>query len=247
MGLSNKVIVSWASKGREDYNAAQLKLIRSCKDAQWNGDYLMRTLDGYCDEYMGVPIIQGSNPLSVKWPLVNSHFEIPYAFKPTAIQECREKGYESVIWMDSSMRLLKDPQQYLDYAAQYGVCSFENLGHPWRNYVTDIAVQKTGVKDNELDKVINIMACCLVFDFSNPVAALVFDEWIELAHDGFSFHNGYDSIRPEYIAHRHDQAVLAALLYKHKVPILPYGGLAYHPHQIDNIYGEVTFLNHGVN
>ncbi len=244
--MSKKVITSWASVGRENYPAAQLRLIRSCIDAHWDGEYLIRTLDGYVDEYLGVKIYQGQNPQSTKWPLNNNHAEIPYGFKPTAIQECRERGFQQVIWMDSSMRLLKYPSEWLDRAAIHGVCAFNNLGHPWRNYVSDVAVEKLRILPAHMDKVDNIMACCLIFDFDHPKTHLILDEWLERSHDGLTFQNGYGSTRPEFIAHRHDQAALAAILHNFGVPIAPYGGLAYQPHQISKEYGEVTFLNKGI-
>jgi hypothetical protein len=206
----------------------------------------MRTLDGYVDEYLGVKIYQGHNPQSKVWPLNNNHEELPYGFKPTAIQECRERDFPLVIWMDSTVRLLKDPQIYIDYAKEHGVCAFENLGHEWRKYTSDIAVKQLGVEPSEMDAIKNIMACVLIFCFENPVGKGVFDEWIRISRDGVTFHNGYGSERPEFIAHRHDQSALAALLYRHKVPVLPYGGLAYGDHAKTQEYGPVTFLNRGI-
>ena len=59
-----KVLVSVASKGREDYNKAQLNLINSAlrytnHTRHWFHDFLMRSVDGYVDEYKGVKIELG--------------------------------------------------------------------------------------------------------------------------------------------------------------------------------------------
>src|ERR1700721_228181 len=114
--MSKKVIVSFSSHGRENYCAAQLKLIKSCKEAGWDGDYLMRSYDGYVDNYLGVDIKLGSYPVTKKYGLCNNHSEVPWGFKPNLIHEAIEAGYEQIIWCDSSIRMVKDIQPLLDIA-----------------------------------------------------------------------------------------------------------------------------------
>ena len=80
-----KIVVSFASKGRENYNKAQLGLIKSCVNAGWDGDYLIRSYDGYCDNYLGVDIKLGSYPITEKHGLCPNHAEIPWGFKPDII------------------------------------------------------------------------------------------------------------------------------------------------------------------
>lgn len=239
-------ISSWASTGRENYNRALLNLIRSCKDTNWDGGYVMGSLDGYVDEYLGVPIALGNYPKSQAYQLSNNHAEIPYGFKPEQIQVAREAGYDMVIWADSTIRLLKHPIDLMGEARKRGVVAFENLGHPLHKYISDVAVNRSGLTPDELMAAPNIMACCLIFDFSQQIAIDVLDRWMELRADSFSFQNGYGSTRPEFITHKHDQSALAGVLFKHGIEPLPYGALAYPPHHITKEYGEVTFLNKGV-
>ena len=246
--MSKKCIVCWSSLGRENYPSAQLKLIRSCINTGWDGDYIMQTLDGYVDEYLGVKIEQGAYPKSERWQLANNNSEIPYAFKPELIQVARERGYEQVIWCDSSIRLFSDPTPLLELAKEKGVVAFDNLGHPFRNYVSDVCLKMLHIPYEELDKVPQIMACVVIFDFTNEKAVRVFDKWIATSRDGVSFQNGYGSTRPEFVAHRHDQVVLSGLMYKEGIELLPYGGLCYHPNEITKQYGEpIYFVNKGMN
>lgn len=241
-----RCIASWSSKGRENYNGAMLRLIRSCKDAGWDGDYVMGSLDGDCDEYLGAEIKLGSYPRSETYNLHNNHAEIPYGFKPEQIQVARERGYDVVIWCDSTIRMLRYPTEILAFAKDHGVAAFDNLGHPLHKYISDVCVNRTGLTPEELPVAKNIMACCIVFDFTHPMAGKVLDRWMELRADSFSFQNGYGSTRPEFITHKHDQSALAAILFKYGVPLLPYGPLAYPPHHETNEYGQVIFLNKGV-
>lgn len=81
----SKCIVSFSSMGRENYNQAQLRLIKSIKWSGWDGGVVMQSYDGYVDEYKGVKIELGSYPKSEKYNLQNNNSEIPYGFKPEIV------------------------------------------------------------------------------------------------------------------------------------------------------------------
>lgn len=239
---SDKVIVSFACKGREDYNKAQLRLVRSCALIPWDGDYIIRSLDGYCDEYSGIPILLGSYPSTS----TNNHAEIPYGFKPDIIQEAIEKGYTKIIWADSTIVMAKYPTKALQHASVHGVAAFHNLGHPLWAWISDNALRAQGITEDALRNIQQIMACCLVFDVGNRQGQKIFSEWYEASKDGQSFQN-YGSDREGFKGHRHDQAVLSTLLWKYNVPLLPYGELIYEAHEFTGEYGnDFEFINKGV-
>lgn len=242
----SKCIVSFSSMGRENYNQAQLRLIKSIKWSGWDGGVVMQSYDGYVDEYKGVKIELGSYPKSEKYNLQNNNSEIPYGFKPEIVQVAIERGYEQVIWCDSTILLAKEPVGYLKHAKQYGVAAVDNIGHPLQYWISDKAVEKLGITEDELKNVPQIMACVIAFDFTNPIGVEIFTKWIEASRDGVSFQN-YDSTRDGFRAHRHDQAVLSGLLWMHNVPLLPYGRLVYHPHDETGEYGnDFDFINKGI-
>lgn len=244
---SKKCIVSFASHGRENYNAFLLGLIRSCHDAGWRqqgGEYYIRSFDGYVDEYLGVKIINGSYPVTDRYGAVNNHEEIPWGFKPHLILEAAERGYEQIIWCDSKIRMLKYPGILLELAKERGVVAFENLGHPLKNYLSDLCQERLFLKNEELDAVKQIMGCMVIFDLTNPVGVSVLNKWIDASRDGVSFQN-YGSKRPGFIAHRNDQASLSGILYNSFVSIEPYGGLCYPPFDKTKEFGEPYFVNSG--
>lgn len=159
-----------------------------------------------------------------------------------------------MIWCDSTIRLLRNPQNLLDHAAQHGVTVWDQRRqidiaegrevYPLREFISDIAVERSGLTPEELAVAPQIMACVIIFDFTNPKGSEIFDTWLERSRDGVSFQNGYGSDRPEFKAHRHDQAALSAICFKHGVEFLPYGELCY-PDQLNN-FPNATFLNKGV-
>jgi hypothetical protein len=242
----SKCIVSFSSFGRENYPKAQLRLIRSIKDAGWDGKIIMQSLDGYVDEYLGVKIELGKYPCSQKYNLQNNHSEIPYAFKPEIIQVAIERGADQVIWCDSTILLEKHPVVCLAWAEKYGVAAFENLGHPLKKYVSDVCLEMQNITEEELDKIPQIMACCIIFDFTNENGVRAFEEWVKASRDGVSFQN-YGSEREGFVTHKHDQSVISLILWKLGIPLLPYGTLVYHPHNETGEYGHgYEFVNKGI-
>lgn len=240
------VIVSIASLGRENYNEAQLNMIKSCVRAGWDGDYMLRSVDGYCDNYMGVPIRLGSWPYTRKKGISWSHENMNYQFKPFAVQEALEAGYRKIIWMDSTCRMLLNPGPLWVIAKERGILAWNNLGHPVLPYATDTAIKNLGETPSSLEGVKQIMACCIMFDMDAPLTEQMFDRWLESSLDN-SFHPDETS-RPGFIAPRHDQVTMSIILNKFKVQLSDYGdGFCYHPHEMTLEYKNPIYLfNKGV-
>lgn len=239
--MSKSVLVSMASGtgsgARENYLKAQLALIKSAQsysnyEKHWTGEYLIRALDGYCEKYEGVDLLLGSWPITQKHGVSWQHKDAPFQFKPYAVQEAREKGYNKILWCDSTIRIVKPVEPLWEQCATHGILAWDNEGHPLKPWIAPHAAKAIKI---DTEGVKQIMACCIMFDFSHPITAVVFDEWIECSRNGSFLNKGFDN-------HRHDQACLSAILYKHGVPIQPYGALAY-PH-----YTPIapTFINWGV-
>lgn len=244
--MKDKVIVSMASLGREQYNEAQLNLIKSCVNAGWDGDYMMRSLDGYCDNYLGVPITLGSWPVTQKHGVSWGHDQMAYQFKPFAILEALEAGYRKVLWMDSTCRMIANPEPLWDIVSKRGILAWDNLGHPVLPYTTDTAMRNLGQTPESLQGVRQIMACCMLFDFDAPLAEQIFYRWVESSLDN-SFHPD-DTNRPGFIASRHDQVTMSILLNMFGRPLSEYGdGFCYNPHHKTGKYGRSVYLiNQGV-
>jgi hypothetical protein len=229
--MPDKVLVSVASHGRENYNSAQLNLITSSL-GKWDGDYIIRSVDGYVDEYKGVKIQKGW-PNTVTYGQSWQHSDNPYQFKPFAIQEAIEVGYKKILWCDSTIRLMKIPNWEL--AEKYGICAWDNEGHPLKEWITNYQLEYAGLQNASGIK--QIMACCIMFDFDHPKTKIVFDRWIQGSIDN-CFHKSTENGQPS----RHDQSLLSALMYVNGIEVQPYGELAY-PYYTPI---KPTFLNYGV-
>lgn len=212
------ILVSVASHGRENYCKAQLSLIKS-SIGKFNGDYLMRSVDGYCDNYMGVKIHLGGWPTCEKYGTSWQHKDMPYQFKPFAIQQALEMGYKRIMWADSTIRIMKDIEPLWEQAATHGILAWDNEGHPLDKWIAPHAAEAVGIDPKGVKQ---IMSCAVLFDFNHPKTQAVFDAWIAHSLDGSFQEKGHKN-------HRHDQALLSALLHKHGIEVQPYGPLAY-PH-----------------
>ena len=234
------LIVSFASKGRDDYRVSLLRLIDSCLQ-HWSGDLLIYSPDHELSEYNGVKINKG-------WPDPDflksfTHSEMPYQFKTALIQKGLEMGYQRIIWLDSSMQLKKNISTLLD-DSETGVVTFHNLGHPTYKYLSDYAERLLRDKGlfadwTPLAEIPQIWGGAFMLDFSKKNVRDFFTLLREFSING-SFKDG-GSTRHGFIAHRHDQAVMSVLLYG-KCDMLPYGNVVCPPHDLTGEYGMDYYL-----
>lgn len=242
-----KAIVSFSNQGRENYNQAMLGMIKSAINSGWDGDFFLRSSDGYVDEYLSAKIQLGSFPKTRSYGESYPQASVPYQFKPFLIQEARDAGYDVVVWVDSTVRIESDLTPVIELAAEKGIVAYLNEDHPLYKWTSDYAVDRTRITEDQLKEIPQIMACAIVFDFRNPKCVAAFDEWILLSTDGVSFQN-YTSEREGFVAHRNDQSILSITMWKNGIGVEPYGGLCYYPHNVTKEYGEhVYFCNKGIN
>lgn len=228
-------LVSFSSRGRENYNEKLLRLIDSAKE-HWHGDVLMYSPDHDTRNYKGVEI-QYSQVMKPNFTRLYAHDVIPYQFKVATICKALELGYTKVVWLDSSMIIKKDLMPLFD--EKTGITVFHNLGHPLKNYIADHATKLLKVSEKKLETIQQIWGGALFFDFSKTNALKVFKKIIEFSTNS-SFNEG-TSTRPGFIAHRHDQAVISVLV-NGKCKMLPYGNIVCPPHDTNGEYGNDFYL-----
>lgn len=227
-------LVSFSSKGREDYNAKLLRLLDSAH-RHWQGDYLIYSPDSATVIHNSVYINQGYPKPGQLHSF--THAEMPYQFKIALIQEAIERGYQRVVWLDSSMIIQKDLTPLFD--EKTGITVFHNLGHPLKNYISDHACKLLKLKEDKLETIEQIWGGALFFDFTKHTARKVFQKIKEFSVNG-SFKDG-TSTRPGFVAHRHDQAVMSVLV-NGKCKMLPYGKIKCPPHDTTGEYGNDCYL-----
>jgi hypothetical protein len=226
-------LVSFSSKGRENYNKGLLRLIDSALE-HWAGDILVYSTDHWLEEYKGVPIIKGlPDPEGIQ---SFTHQDMPYQFKVALIQKAIELGYDRIAWLDSSMVINKDITPLF---GDSGVGVFHNLGHPLYKYISDESFHKTGITRARLMETEQIWGGALLFDFTKPNAVSVFEMIKEFSLNG-SFREG-GSVREGFVAHRHDQAVMSVLVHG-KCNMYPYGTIVCPPHDKTFEYGNDIYL-----
>lgn len=234
----NKVFVNYASTGREYYTIGQDRLIHQLHspEVNWDGDYLFASPDYRYTEEVRID----------DYP-VRPHKQVPYGFKIDLIDIALQKGYKQIIWGDSTIMPQKNLDGLFEKAKDSGIVAFHNLGHDLHRYISDFAAAKLKILDlPEFEMIPQIMACSIVFDFNLPITQRIFKEWKEASQTVGMFQDG-GSARHEFRAHRHDQAILSALLYLHSVELYPYGLLVYEPHDKTKEYGDdIYLLNKGL-
>lgn len=149
------------------------------------------------------------------------HNVIPYKFKFDLIRQARNDGYNRVIWLDSSIRIIKNP---VELFGEDGLIAFDNLGHPLWKYISDKARINMEITETQLKTIPQTWGGAIGFDFTKDKAAILFEEICRQSTMG-SFENAGSS-RVGFVAHRHDQAVMSALFWRAKYSLLPYGTIA---------------------
>lgn len=146
---------------------------------------------------------------------------IPYKFKFDLIHQARKDGYTRIVWLDSSIRLLRDP---IALFGEDGIFAFDNLGHPLWKYISDKARNNLGLSEAQLKLIPQTWGGAIGFDFTKDKAGEIFAEIYRQSTMG-SFDTAGSS-RPGFVSHRHDQAVMSCIFWKHKYKLLPYGTIA---------------------
>lgn len=208
------LIICLAVNGRENY-AERLKGLEKSLSS-WEGDVRI---------YKEFP----------EW--CRLHSEVPYAFKYDLIKKAIEDGYKRIFWLDSIMRLIpgKNISQLLDESPT-GIVAFHNLGHDLEKYINNTAIRNLGIEN--LEGLKQTWGGALFFDFTKDIPNKVFNDLMDQIKKG-SF-NDDNTQRENFIAHRHDQAVISYLLHTYEVELLPYGIIAAKIHLT-----EKTFVQYG--
>lgn len=222
------LLISYASKGRDDYHKGLLRLIDSA--LLFDLDIRVYSPDLPVDEYKGVKILRDS---------VTPHSEVPYKFKLDLIDKSIQDGYERIIWLDSSLIIKKDLNELFDGA---GFC-FHNLGHPLYKYISDIAQSNLLLQNIGLMDTPQVWGGAFGLDFSNPLSHKILLA-LKRQSDIGSFNDG-GSDRDGFIAHRHDQAVMSVIFKRFGLKMWDYGYITTTSHCFEPYeYGNNSYIHH---
>lgn len=162
-----------------------------------------------------------------------------------AIQRARELGYEQVLWLDSSIRLNKNPDKYFELANDLGVITFDaEEGAEEAKYTSDACLDILGCSAEEAMTFNQCSAGILLFDFTNKRGEEIFNLYAHYCQIKEVLDMSLGSSRPEFIAHRSDQSVISYLIKRYRMNHLSWGGTIYKgSYFTKNPYGlEPTFF-----
>jgi hypothetical protein len=147
-----------------------------------------------------------------------SHQDSPYEFKLFAIKKAKELGYEIVIWVDASMRLIKSIEPLIPKVKEVGIYLQQDI---WAvgQWANDKALEYFGVSRDDAMKISNAYACIMIFDFTNNISSVFLDKLFECASAGLfrgQWHNKdkTESQDERCLGHRHDQTCVELLANK---------------------------------
>lgn len=192
-------LISIAVDGRERYTEKSINLEKSLA-GNWPYDVrLYKAYPDYC------------TPNDV----------IPYKFKFDLISRAYHDGYNRVIWLDSSIRMLRNP---VELFGEDGIIAFDNLGHPLWKYISDVAVKNLNVNEQQIRLMPQTWGGAIGFDFTRDKAGAIFAEICRQSTMGSFETSG--SKRKDFVSHRHDQAVMSVIFAQAGYKLLPYGAIA---------------------
>jgi hypothetical protein len=154
-----------------------------------------------------------------------THKESPYEFKFHAIKKAKDLGYEIVVWVDSSMRLVKPIDSIIKKVKDIGIYIQQDrffVGQ-WAN---DETLNFFNVTRDDALKIPNAYACILIFDFTNIISITFLDEIFKCASVGlfrgqWNNKNKTESQDERCLGHRHDQSCIELIANKFNIQKQP--------------------------
>lgn len=149
------------------------------------------------------------------------HLESPYGFKVHAIKEAYEKGYTSILWLDSAAYAVKeDVSPIFEKIEKEGYYAMSHED-PLENWVGFNALRYSNLTPHDLLGLNLPSGSCYGFDLSNTDIKDLFSEFSKSESDGM--------FKSEPISegkwHRHDETLLALILKSYGYPIFTFDPL----------------------
>jgi hypothetical protein len=146
------------------------------------------------------------------------HSESPYGFKVHAIKAAYEKGYTSILWLDSPAYAVKeDISPIFDKIEKEGYYAMSHID-PLENYIGDKSLAVFGYFRNDVRlSGINLPSgSCYGFNLASPMGIKIFTQLL-LAEENLLF--------KDYPPHRHDETLLALIMKWFDLPVFTFDPL----------------------
>lgn len=191
-----------------------IKIIHHDRTAEWDTDY-----------HTGIDLICWRDIFP---PGARPHSESPYGFKIHALKYAYDKGYSSVLWIDSPAHAVqKNVSPIFEKIEKEGYYAMSHID-PLINQVGDNYLKFYRMKREKLAGYNLPSGSCYGFDLSNPVGSGVGAKIFEtMRHD--EFRGLFANETTDTFNHRHDEACLAGTLKRMKLPVFEFDPLFQSP------------------
>jgi len=146
-----------------------------------------------------------------------THAENPYAFKIYAIEEAVRQGATSILWMDSSVVILKPLEPLWELIERKGYWFSRNYGYNNAQFTSDEALRIMDTTRHDAKQVSHVVASCFGLNMRSPVAKQFLEEWKFFAsHGAFKGDRGDLSggnDPDKFYGHRNDQSVASQVCF----------------------------------
>lgn len=145
------------------------------------------------------------------------HSEIPYAFKPFAIQKAIDLGYETILWCDSPVYAIKSIEPIFNHIDNEGYLLFDNRGFSLGDYSSDKQLDYFTITRQAAWDIKQVMACVMGFNTTDPIVMNWFKIYKDVANDlypGEWFNDDLTESKDARVrGSRHDQSVMSCIAH----------------------------------
>ncbi len=142
-----------------------------------------------------------------------THQQSPYAFKYWIFDYVRKKGYDYVLWLDSSFWAIKSLTPLFNRIAAIGYVLQTSDGYKLGNWCSDIALKNLGYTREKSFSMVMHDGGLIGLHMHNEKALNFLRQMIEYSLDGITFKGAWKnnkqqvSKHPRVLGHRHDMSV----------------------------------------
>lgn len=202
--MSENVIISCGVGGWYPYGVKRLE--HSLQQVGWAGDALL-----YVNEYP---------------PGCPTHAEVPYAFKVKSFHAAIQKGHRYILWCDSSVWAVKNPEPIFSILQNQGYYIWDS-GHWCDTWVNDKTLKAFGVTRQEAHSIRMLSANIMGFDAYSSIAMDFLKKWNWAMDQGLFVGHWTrlpgDTEENPYLGHRHDQSSASIIAHQLKMNLDPIG------------------------
>jgi hypothetical protein len=150
-------------------------------------------------------------------PGSSPHEQNPYSFKIAGIRDAINRGFRTIIQIDSSFWCIRNPHPLFDIIVDKGIFAFRS-GYNCAQTCPDNLLADVGITRDEAWDIPETATGIVGLHMDNPDAQRVFEYWADFCDRGLFInsrhHNPDESSDPRYLHGRQDQSAFSMALYK---------------------------------